>query len=290
MSNIILNKEDALFKHESLKFAQETNPFVYRCDQENLNGILLVTNIRMSFYYRNDLDELTFLHYLFNMINKIKFFPNSKTNIIEFNHAYEITTLVFRNKIDLIEFKNFISKNFPELLDISDIEKVSPLKNKVFTKDVKQETFEEEINNKVFSFDKNYLFNLFKSNLAVYIINLGAILLFIVIVLLFFPEFKNKIIDVYNYPSYWIGKQRCEKDMFIIAQKMNIKGEYPINITEFIIKNFKANAKDNIVRDPWGNLYDVEYSENNFKLISYGSDKKKGTVDDIIQVFAKINK
>ncbi|MFN8575538.1 MAG: hypothetical protein U0354_01650 [Candidatus Sericytochromatia bacterium] len=289
MENTIINKEDAILRHDGLKFAEETEPFAYRCDQVNFNGVLLVTNIRMSFYYIDDEKEVKFLHYLFNMTSKIKFYPNSKSNIFEIISSYETTTFIFRNKIDLIEFQNFINKNFPNIVEISEIERESPVKNKVFEKDIKQQAFQEIKPKKLLSFEGLNIIEHFKLNYGFYILNLIYLCIGLYFASHFFPTLKTKIIETYNYPSYWLGMERAKKDMFIIAKKMNDKEEYPENLDKFLSTHFKSNSAT-FIKDPWGGLYQVEYGENNFKLISYGADKKRGTVDDIVQMFAKINK
>lgn len=288
MSDIVLDKEEAVFKHDSLRFAEETKPFVYRCDKSDTNGILLVTNIRMSFYYKDDSGEMKFLHYLFNMTDKLTFYPNSSSNIVELNSAYEVTVFVFRNKIDFIEFNNFIASKFPRLLEVSDIKKESPLKNKGFIKEEKQQEF-QEIKPKFFHFDKEKFLEAFRSGFAIFLINLGTIIVIMYFASLFFPQLKPKFTEAFNYPYYWITKQRIEKDMFAIAHKMISKDEYPDNITEFILKSFSPERGNALTRDMWGNLYDVEYKGRTFKLISYGMDKKKNTKDDIVKEFAKIN-
>lgn len=288
MSDTILDKEDAILKHDSLKFAEESKPLVYRCDMIDKNGILLVTNIRMSFYYKNESGETNFLHYLFNMTSKIIFYVNSTSNLVEINSAYEITQFVIRSKFDFIEFKNFIDKNHPNILEISEINKEFKIKHKSFEKEENNQ-FTTDVPNFI-SFNKVDFLNVFKSNFVTTLINIGFIILFIYGISLLFPDFNNQLVKAFNYPSYWIGKQKTEKDMFIIYQKMVSNNDYPQDITGFILKNFKSTNNNSIAKDAWGNLYDVEYSNNKVKIISYGPDKKKNTKDDIFKEFAKINK
>ena len=290
--NQILTIEEIISKHESLKFDNESNPLTYRCDQMELNGILLVTNLRMSFYYKDSLDQLIFVHYLFKMINKIKFYPNTSTNIVEVNYDYQWTTFIFRSKMNTREFKEFINKNFNDKLDVSENIKESPMKNKVFyknEKDIEQTEFTEK--RKFIQFDNKDTVKKLLAGLILFSVNIAGIIAVLYFTSLFFPKFNYEVSKVINYPSYWLNVQRCDKDMFIISSKMNLNNEYPSDLTTFILNNFKIKGSANPAKDPWGSLYDINYNnQNTFRLISYGPDKKENTEDDVIREFAKINK
>lgn len=286
---LILTVEDAISKHETLKLSEENTPIAYRCDQMEVNGILLVTNLRMSFYYIDKSGELKFFHYLFKMINKIKFYPNSRTNIVEINHDYEWTTFIFRSKMNTLEFREFINKNFNSKLEISEHIKESPMKNKVFDKEEKIET-EYKKKKSLIEFENKDVIIKILASLLIFALNIAGFVIIMYFTSIFFPQFYNKTMEVVKYPIYWVNVQRCEKDMFTLAAKMNMKHEYPQNLTDFILKNFKIVGNNNPAKDPWNSLYDIEYQGNNFILISYGPDKIENTKDDITKIFAKINK
>ena len=275
--NQILTIEEIISKHESLKFDNESNPFTYRCDQMELNGILLVTNLRVSFYYKDSLDQLIFVHYLFKMINKIKFYPNTSTNIVEVNYDYQWTTFIFRSKMNTREFKEFINKNFNDKLDVSEHIKESPMKNKVFyknEKDIEQTEFTEK--RKFIQFDNKDTVKKLLAGFILFSVNIAGIIAVLYFTSLFFPKFNYEVSKVINYPSYWLNVQRCDKDMFIISSKMNLNNEYPSDLTTFILNNFKIKGSANPAKDPWGSLYDINYNnQNTFRLISYGPDKKE---------------
>lgn len=286
---LILTVENAISKHETLKLPEESIPIAYRSDQMEINGILLVTNLRISFYYIDKSAELRFSHYLFNMISKIKFYPNSRTNIVEINHDYEWTTFIFRSKMNTFEFREFINKNFNNKLEVSEHIKDSPMKNKVFDKEEKVQT-EYKKKKKLIEFENKDVITKILASLFIFALNIIGFIIIMYFTSIFFPQFYTKTMEVVKYPAYWINVQRCEKDMFTISAKMNMKGDYPQNLTDFILKNFKIVGNKNPAKDPWGNLYDIEYQGNNFKIISYGPDKIENTKDDTTKIFAKINK
>lgn len=287
MENNLLTLENAIFSFDQFKYVDEIKPLAFSAERNNKDGILLVTDIRFSFYYLSDSDEIKFEHILFNLINSITLEIYDDKKVFNINYAYSQEKIKINSTTDIEKIKSFIEKYLPDKLKTK----------KITEKEMNSFYNENNLENINTSEDKSNI-NLkkdLKKPLS-FFINAS---IFLVLCFIAFSYSINKkttsktngIINQISNATYFIKKQEVEKEIFQFAYKVRKNDEEIKDFTAFLKANFSSVFDREVGKDPWDNYYQLEYLDNNkFRIISYGPDKIKNTSDDISKEFTKINK
>lgn len=273
----------------------ESSPEGFYALRGSIKGVILVTNLRMSFVYNSDEDKIECEQIIYSFIESIKFKIYQDKTQIDVDYAYTTLRLTILDNYDANKIKSILTKVLPEKVNV--IESIPNIneKSKRATTLLNLETSKKTkslIGLEEFSLKQKKKFILF-TKLFIFFIVLLIIYICIPKNMKYFVKniftTESKIGYIMSYAKNFIEIQQCYKNEAkmggFIKEDILITKEYPKNFTEFLKTNLKSNINKDVSRDPWGRFYYLETSPYYFKIISCGPDKMKNTIDDIVTKF-----
>ncbi|MBC7472992.1 MAG: hypothetical protein H7263_01780 [Candidatus Sericytochromatia bacterium] len=298
MPNNLLTVENALIQLDQLSYLKEFKPNAFFCSKSGREGLLMITNLRISFFYISDIQEFKFDHLLFNLLNKVFLETSFEENYLDISFSGDKFKLKIKNRSDIEAIKNLLTEYIPNKFDLRE----AVVNRELQTLDIesyKEKKIEdigiEYINTKTIeniNFIKSLLINLRKvfSNTVVSSSSIIILLAISYFSWIYSNEIKINFIYGSSYVFNFIKINQADQEMFKIGTEINKSDKEIKNLSELIKSKFKSRFRLSQDGDPWGTPYTIEYHDNKFKIISSGPDKKIHTYDDVFKEFTKINK
>ncbi len=298
MSNNLLTVENALIQLDQLSHLKESKPNAFFCSKSEREGLLIITNLRISFFYISDIQEFKFDHILFNLLNKVFLETSFEENYLDISFSGDKFKLKIKNRSDIQAIKNLLTEYIPNKFDLREALIVRELQT-LDVESYKEKKIEdigiEYINTKTIeniNFIKSLLITLKKvfSNIVVSFFSIIILLVISYFSWIYVNEIKSNFLYGSIYVFNFIKINQADQEMFKIGTEINKSDKEVKNLSELIKSKFKSRFRLSQDGDPWGTPYSIEYDGNKFKIISNGPDKKIHTYDDVIKEFTKINK
>lgn len=289
----MLDIETAIRNLDNLKFLEEKKPEGFYCSIFSREGIIILTNLRISFLFLEEDDELQFEHIIYNMVSRVNFNITNETSTLDINYAYNKHRFNFKFKQDILAVKRLLELYIPDKVHVD------------FLEEGEQKTQPTTGND--LDFNETQIINLketrpllfigkpdFRIPFKRYLKKSLSIFILITVFYLAYPylySLKDKASGIVGYGLNFIEFQRCESEIFLIGQALNheysLRKSFPKDFPQFIRASFKSRISKDSARDPWGNLYRFQEEKNVFKIISDGPDKEKNTSDDLVKEFVR---
>ncbi len=290
-----LTVEKAINELDGLKFLEEVKPEGFYCSRFSQEGIIIITNLRISFYFINSDNEFAFEHFVYAMTSKASFNINNKTSFIDLNYAYDKHKFNFLYKKDIIQVKKLLELYIPDKVKIDVFEEGQQIfpEEEVVVENTEPSNNETRplIQIDTSAIDKNFwkmYFNQF-GNLAIKI-TIALLLLFFIPQ--YFTTVSNLVLKGVSYGVNFIKIQQCESQFVQMAKAINDfsknNGKLPEDMTDFLKHAVKSNLSRNPGQDPWGSMVAFRDQVGSFRLISFGPDKTRNTYDDFEREFKKV--
>ena len=304
----LLTIQIALENLDSLKYLEETPPAGFHCSKFSHSGIIIVTNLRLSFFYITDENEFKYEHFVYQLLTKACFNIINNNYNLEISYAYNKIKFSFNHRADILKVKDLLETYIPEKTSVLAFEeesketlpviKAPPDKKGNGTSIISYKGTDLLISNQtkplVLAENLTRKFNL-KYKLKKILLNsfsYSIIFGIVVIILPFMNKIKDKTYKISSYAFNFIQIQQCETQIIEIAKGLNEYAKtyktYPDNFSAFLRGHFKNAMKQDTAKDPWGSLYLLKEEGENLTIISFGPDKTNSTFDDIIRNFRKI--
>lgn len=104
-----------------------------------------------------------------------------------------------------------------------------------------------------------------------------------VVVWIYFPETRAMLVDVAEPVVVPIKRWSSEEEMRQVARNVveheRLTGEMPEGAAWLIWLDYRYSG-DDIKRDPWGSVYQLETSRDSVWVLSLGKDRVRATEDD----------
>lgn len=112
---------------------------------------------------------------------------------------------------------------------------------------------------------------------------LFLLLVLAVAVWYYFPETRAMLVDVAEPVIVPVKRWSTEEEMRQVARNVveheRLTGEMPSGARWLEWLDYRYSG-DEIKRDPWGSVYQLEVSRDSVRIVSLGKDRIRGTDDD----------
>jgi hypothetical protein len=301
LNNPKLNINYAISNLDNLKFLEEKKPEGFYCTRFNQEGIIIISNLRISFYYLEKDNEFHFDHMIFAMVNKLIFNITNNVSTLDINYAYSNQRFNFIDKKAILGIKRLAELYIPERVRIDFWDESQQIHQGVLGEKPEEKTDIEAKKTGIIKLKETRpLLFPEKSKFKVpyeyqyYLKKFVPFLVFLTVLYFSWPyisSYKDKAQGTINYGLNFIEFQRVETEVFQIGQATNdyynLRKKLPEDFSQFIRTSFKTRFSKDSALDPWGSPYRLVETETAFQITSDGPDKKTGTFDDFVKEFAK---